>query len=152
FNDPAIASYRAFRFVYPPQTQAVTVAQFDLAVGNTYDFSAAGVSLEVTSGGGWYNAMNVTREPYAPIYPVFNGNAPRLMPVRVHMAEASIDSLGANIDFDATTLGLSNPTNLTVYHRDVTGQGLFTAQETAYNPVAGKLSVSISLVAQSGDF
>jgi hypothetical protein len=149
FNDPNIASYRAFRFIYPP-SQAVTANQFDLASGNTYDFAGTGVSLEVTAGAGFYNGMSVTREPYAPLAPLFNGQAARLLPVRVSMT-TDISTLSANIDFDIATLGLVNPANLTVYYRSTTGSGLFVPQSTEYNPFAGKISISIDLASDEND-
>jgi hypothetical protein len=152
FNDPLVTSYRAFRFAYPPQSQATSVAQFELALGNTYDFGAAGVSLTVTSGGGGYNSMTVTRERYAPVYPLFLSKPPRVLPARVSMKENALSALGANIDFDVATFGFTNPASITVYYRSSTGQGIFTAQPTAYNPVTGKLSTSVNLAAEGGDF
>jgi hypothetical protein len=152
FNDPFVSTYRAFRCPYPSQSRRVTTLQLELMPGNTYNFGPAGVSLTVTAGGGGYNTMFVTREPYAPIDPLFNGKPPRVLPLRVSMTEAQISTLGADIDFDATTFGFANPTNLTVYYRSSTGQGLFVPQETSFNPVGGKLSISMNLQAQGTDF
>jgi hypothetical protein len=152
FNDPLVASYRAFRFAYPPQPQATTVVQTMLSLGNPYDFGAAGVSLTVSAGGGGYNSMSVTREQYAPVYPVFNAKPPRVLPARVSMAETSLNTLGADIEFDVATFGFSNPTNLMVYYRSSSGQGIFVPQTTDYNPATGKLSISMNLTAQGGDF
>ena len=45
FNNTNANSYRAFRFPYPPLTQAVTILQSEILAGNTYDFGTAGVSL-----------------------------------------------------------------------------------------------------------
>ncbi len=154
FNNTNANSYRAFRFPYPPQAQAVTVAAAQITLGNTYDFGAAGVSFRVTSGGGFmYNSMTVTREPFAPIYPVFYGKPPRVFPARVSMAQMSIDHLGADFQFDAATFGFDNPTNLTVYYRGTTGQGVFIAQTNNcyYNPVTGKLVASLDLIASGSD-
>lgn len=152
FNDPLVTSYRAFRFVYPTQTQAVNVVQPELSFGNTYDFGAAGVSLTVTAGGGGYNSVGITREPYAPVYPVFNGKPPRVLPIRLSLVESALSTLGADLDFDVATLGIANPTNITVYYRNPAGQGLFTPQVTDFNPITGKLSVSMNLAAQGSSF
>lgn len=152
FNNTGVTSYRAFRAPYPPQTQANSSSVIDLATGNSYSFDPTGVSLDVTSGGGGYNRVTVTNEPYAPVFPLFQGKAPRVFPIRVSLSEIGIDSVGANVNFDVAAFGLSNPANITVYYRSVSGQGLFLAQPTTYNPAAGTLSVSMNLSAQAGDF
>jgi hypothetical protein len=152
FNNTNASSYRAFRFPYPPLTQAVTILQSELIAGNTYSFGTAGVTLTVSSGGGGYNSMAVMREPYAPVYPVFLGKPPLVLPARVSMTESTLNTLGADIEFDVATFGFANPTNLTVYYRATTGQGIFAAQPTAYNPVLGTLGVSMNLTAQGNDF
>lgn len=151
FNDPLVYSYRAFRFPYPPQSQDQTAQQLELVAGNSYDFASTGVSLDVTTGGGGYNSLIVTREPYAPVYPLFNGKPPVVLPQRVKLTETALDSLGATLYFDVAALNLNNPANLTVYYRQNADQGLFIPQTTDYNPVTGKLSVSVDLAAQGND-
>ncbi len=153
FDDPLVASYRAFRFPYPPHTQATNAMQIELSTGNTYDYPGAGVSLTVTSGGGGYNELTVSREPYAPVYPQFMGKPPRILPVRISLAQRALPGgLGADLEFDAAALGIANPTNTTVYHRTSTGQGLFIPQLTGFNPVTRKLAVSLTLTAHGSDF
>jgi hypothetical protein len=95
--------------------------------------------------------MTVTREHYAPAYPVFNGKPPAVLPARVTVAVSSLSALGADIQFDIATLGITDPANTTVYYRASTGQGIFLPQITDYNPVSSKLDVSISLTAQGND-
>ncbi len=154
FNNTNAASYRAFRFPYPPQAEAITVPAAEIALGNTYDFGPAGVSFTVTSGGGvGYNSMTVTREAFAPVYPVFDGKPPRVFPARVSLAQTSIKTLGADFQFDVATFGFDNPTNLTVYYRSTTGQGLFAPQinNSYYNPVTGKLVASLNLTPSGSD-
>ncbi len=152
FNDPLVASYRAFRFAYPPQSQGTPVVRAGLTVGNTYEFGAAGVSLTVTAGGGGYNALSVTHEQYAPVNPLFLAKPPRVLPARVSMVESALGTLGADINFDVVSFGIANPANTTVYYRASTGQGIFVPQPTDYNPVTGKLSIAIDLSTQGGDF
>lgn len=151
FNDPTQGIYRAFRYPWPPQSQAIRMSQIDLMQGNTYDFGAAGVSLTVTSGGGGYNTLTVTREKYAPIAPTFQLTPPSVLPARVHLQEVAIGSLAANISFNAATFGITNPANITVYYRETTGQGIFIPQTTDYNSVAGTLTVSLSMTAHGDD-
>jgi hypothetical protein len=137
---------------YPPELQYSNVVQSDLTAGNNADFSAIGVVVEVTAGGGGYNQVLVSCQPFAPVYPLFNGKAPTVLPVRVSMSESGIDTMGATMDFSQASFGFTNPTSLTVYYRNQTGQGLFAPLPTSYNPVTGTLSASVSLTAQGGDF
>jgi hypothetical protein len=155
FNNPAVGSYRAFRFPYPPQSQAIEHTEYELATGNTYDFGDTGVTIKVISGGGGYNEVTVTREPYAPVYPVFMGKAPRVLPVRVKMTESEIPSMTAEVSFDAESFGFvdnfcfNDPCDLTVYHRQSPGYGLFSPLSTNYNWVTKKLRATMT---QFGEF
>lgn len=152
FNDPGQSIYRAFRYPWPPQSQAIRVSQTDLLQGNTYDYGAAGLSLTVNTVAVGYNNVTVTREPYAPIYPLFISKPPAVLPVRVSLSQVGLDSLGADISFNVSSFGFTNAASLTVYYRQNTGQGLFVAQPTAYDPGAGTLTVSMNLVASGSDF
>jgi hypothetical protein len=152
FNHSGLISYRAFRSPFPSSSQANSSYQLNLATGDSYTFAGTGVSIDVSSGGGGYNSVTVTNEPYAPVYPVFNGKAPRVLPARVNLAETGIASMDATVNFDAAAFGVTDPTNTTVYYRSTTGQGLFLPQATTYNPATGTLSVSMNLSGQNGDF
>jgi len=147
FDDPRVGSYRAFRSIWPP-VQTNTVKLTELATGNTYIFADddvnTGVTLEVLSGGGGYNEVTVTREPYAPVYPVFPGKAPRALPVRVKVDGYNIGSMTAEISFDANSFGFAEPNKLTVYHRQFPGQGLFIPLSTDYNPVTKQLQATMT--------
>jgi hypothetical protein len=145
FNNPQVASYRAYRFVYPPASQASVSSVYGLANGNTYDFDSTGVSMLVNGGGGGYTSVTLTREPYAPVNPQFQGKAPRVLPVRVSLSDSGIYELDAELDFDVASFGFADPASLTVYYRTDTGQGVFLPQATAYNPVTKQMSVSLSM-------
>jgi hypothetical protein len=93
FNNPKMDSYRAFRFVYPPASQAIASTLYEPANGNTYDFDPTGVSTTVLDGGGGYTSVTLTREPYAPVNPQFQGKAPRVLPVRVSLADSMPSSI-----------------------------------------------------------
>lgn len=151
FNDPLVTSYRAFRFPYPAQSQGKTGFQAELTLGNSYEFADTGVTLEMTSEGGGYNSLAITREPYAPLYPVFVGKAPRVLPLRVKVFESALDSLEGTFSFDIASFGFTRPSSLTVYHRDSSGHGTFTAQQTDFNPATGKLTTSVVLNGLFGD-
>ena len=144
FNDPRMASYRAFRLVYPPAPQALVGSSFELTAGNVCDFDPTGVSLTVLEGGGGYNELDVTREPYAPVNPQFQGKAPRVLPVRVGLSGWGIYEMDAEFDFDAASFGFADPASLTVYYRPQTGQGLFMPQTTVYNPVTHALVLTMT--------
>jgi hypothetical protein len=152
FTNSGVTSYRAFRFPFPPESQDISSSLTELATGNSYTFAGTGLSLDVLSGGGGYNRVTVTNEPYAPGYPLFQGKAPRVLPVRIKLSEIGIDNMGANFNFDVTALGVTSPANTTVYYRPTSGQGVFLAQPTTYNPGTGTLTVSMNLSAQAGDF
>ncbi|MEE8307831.1 MAG: aryl-sulfate sulfotransferase, partial [Gammaproteobacteria bacterium] len=157
FDDPNVESYRAFRFPYPPQSQAIEYTVYELATGNDYDFGDTGVNIDVISGGGGYNEVAATREPYAPVYPVFNGKAPRVLPVRVKLEEYEITSMTAYLSFDATGPNsfdfidnpcFGEPCDLTIYFR-MPGQSLFIPLATDYNPVKEQLRATMT---QFGEF
>jgi len=151
FNDARIASYRVYRLPYPPSSQAKTASAFELIAGNSYPFGTTSVSMDINSGGGGYNQATVTREPYAPVNPLFNGPAPRLLPSRVHLTAASISALEAQLNFDATGFGFTTPANLTVYYRGQAGQGLFVPLDTQYNPLTKQVQATVAMTAQGGE-
>jgi hypothetical protein len=151
FDNTNVVSYRSFRFPFPSSTQENAASVNELAQGNSYQFGTTGVGVDVQSGAGGYNILTVTRAPYAPVYPLFQGKAPRALPVRVSLSANAIQTLGADINFDQQSFAFSNPTNLTVYYRPQTGLGLFLPQPTSYNPVTGQLSATVALNAQTGD-
>jgi len=153
FTNSQTTSYRAYRSPFPSASQANSGSLIELATGNSYSFGITGVSIDVLSGGGGYNRVTVTNEPYAPIYPLFQDKAPRTLPIRVTLSETGIDSMNVNVNFNVASFGVTDPMNTTVYYRSTTGQGVFAPQPTSYNPVTGILSVNnLNLTAQGGDF
>lgn len=151
FTNSATTSYRAFRFPFPTALQANSSSVTELATGNSYSFGTTGVSLDVLGGGGGYNQVVVTTEPFAPVNPSFTGKAPRVVPVRANLSATAIDSMNVRVNFDVASLGIPDPTNFTVNYRPTTGRGVFLPQATSYNPATGVLSVSTNLTAQDGD-
>jgi len=144
--DPQIESYRAVRVPYPPEYQKVGYMHIEVASGNDYDFDGTGVTIDINSrDGGGYNELTVTNAPYAPVSPVFSGKAPRILPVRVEVGEYAIDAIDAQISFDADHFGFSDPEDLTIYHRETPGEGLFAALATTYNPTTKKVRAMMTL-------
>ena len=139
FNEPLLNSYRAFREVYPPSSQRVQKQHLELASGNTYYFTNTGVTIDVYDRtGDGYNSATVAREPYAPLFPIFQGKAPCLLPVRVNVSQTAIDSIAGQISFDINSFGLTDPTNTTVYYRSAQGE-VFVPLATQYNWVTHQL-------------
>ena len=152
------------RFVWPLENQSTTVAIYELLEGNEYVFNEGdaitGVTLKVNSleSQDWYNEVYVTRAPFAPLYPVFSAKAPRVLPMRVTITEYEIDSIEADMSFDAVSYGFADSTgqfgyadanNLTVYHRPTEGYGMFTPLPTYYNYVTKQLKATMT---QFGEF
>jgi hypothetical protein len=150
---------RFVRFVWPLEDQCTTVTRSELTEGCEYVFNDTGVTLKVNSlEGDPNNATSVKRAPFAPLYPEFPGKAPRVLPVRVTISALEIISMNAGISFDAEsfgfadrsgTLGYADPHKLTIYHRPVPGQGLFTTLKTNYNPGKKQLRTTMT---QFGEF
>jgi hypothetical protein len=150
---------RFVRFVWPLEDQCTTVTRSELIEGSEYVFNDTGVTLKVDSLDGEANSVAfVKRAPFAPLYPEFAGKAPRVLPVRVKVDESGINSMTAEISFDAESfgfaersgmLGYADPHKLTIYHRPVPGQGLFTALQTNYSPGKKQLRTTMT---QFGEF
>jgi hypothetical protein len=143
FSDPKIVTYRAFRHVYPPSSQDNSSWYSGIEPGNYYPFDTTGVSMNTLDGGGGYNQLTVTREPYAPVYPQFTGSAPAVLPVRVFLTEWNLIYLHAYFFFDAASFGFSDPNNITVYNRAI-GDSVFTPLPTAYNPGTGQVAMELT--------
>ena len=153
FNDPTADSYRAFRFPYPPQSQAITATALRSgrrAIPTTS--LAPACPSPSTAAAAVTTGSTVTCAPYAPVNPQFNETAPCVLPIRVSFSENDLPSLNADFAFSTNSLGYANPANLTVYYRSQTGSGVFAAQPTSYNPVLGQLITTLSLTGQGGDF
>jgi hypothetical protein len=152
------------RIIWPLEDQSTTVSHFELLDGNRYEFNDGNeitdVNLKVITleSPTYYNEVYVTREPFAPLDPVFSGKAPRVLPVRVIITEYEIDSMSAYVYFDAEGFGFADSTgrfgyadanNLTIYHRPTEGYGIFTPLSTNYNWVTKQLRATMT---QFGEF
>jgi len=87
FDDPAVESYRAFRFPLSTDIEGVGVVRQFLGIGDNRFKQGkidTGITIRIDSyTGTGYNAMGVKRYPLAPLYPTFEGRAPVVLPVRV---------------------------------------------------------------------
>ncbi len=150
FDDPDVESYRAFRFPLPAdiKTGRNVIKQFvgigDHRFRNNQVDTGVTVRLNSYTGTG-YNALGVRRVDLAPLYPTFEGPAPRLLPVRVQVGASGIISVNGCISFDVASFGLGDPNMLTVYHRDPDAPGdPFVPLATTYNPSTKQLRADMT--------
>jgi len=141
------------RIAWPPASLSTTVTGYEILEGNKYIFdnddATTGVALKINSyEGDRYNSVDVTRNPFAPLFPAFPDKSPRVLPVRVTIAGRQISSIYADISFDAESFGFAtrhgefgyaDPNKLTVHYRPFEGQGLFMPLPTYYNSVTRQL-------------
>lgn len=150
FNNPNVESYRAFRFPLPQARQGVQATEYEVALGNSYEFiddggKETGVTAEITGlSGDGYNSLTVHQIPYAPVNAVFPGKSPRVFPWRIYIGETGIQSITADLSFDVKLLGLYSPEDVVVYFRMYGDQGLFVPLSTTYNPVSGTLKATMT--------
>ena len=145
------------RMLWPLESTYVNVTKPELYSGDDYVFTSngtnvTGVTMHVTSrDGDDYNSVTVSRQPFAPVLPRFNGKAPRVEPFRVIVTQSAINSLAVDLSFDAATFGFRDPTNTTVYYRQTPGQGLFVPLDTLYNWVTHQVEASVFMPASGSN-
>jgi len=148
FDDPAVESYRAFRFPLPADIKGVGVVRQFLGIGDNKFKSGnidTGITIRINSyTGTGYNAMGVKRYPLAPLYPTFEGRAPVVLPVRVQVGASGIITIDGRIAFDAASFNLKDPDMLTIYRRDLDGKEPFVPLETTYNPATNQLQADMT--------
>ncbi|MFC1634058.1 arylsulfotransferase family protein [Planctomycetota bacterium] len=148
FDHPSVESYRAFRFPLPTDIKGVGVIKQFLYIGD-HEFKDSQVDTGITirindyTGSG-YSAMGVRRVPLAPLYPTFEGRAPRVLPVRVRVGASGITTIDGRISFDAASFDLEDPDTLIIYHRDPEGPGSFIPLSTTYNPATNQLRADMN--------
>ncbi len=153
FDNHDVESYRAVRYPYPPAV-ATEDYELEVAAGNSYDFIQGdtldtGVSIEVDNfTGDGYNEVFIETYDYAPKFPEFPGRAPMVLRKKVIMETSNISSISGTIEFRADTLGITNPGDITVYHREFPDQGLFIPLATSYNSVTGVISADFNRVGE----
>ena len=141
------------RLVWPPQSTYTEVTEYGLAELNTYPFAEFGIDTGVTLDVGTidadiYNNATVSVQPFAPIVPLFSDTAPRVLSLRIIISPYLIDDITGTLSFDVNSLGLTDPTNTTVYWRPTPGQGLFGPLPTVYDWVTHELQAGISGVGE----
>jgi hypothetical protein len=149
FDNPAVESYRAFRFPLPDGQPCADVTEYEVSPGLDYDFvdgeeNDTGVRVAIDSiGGSGYNEMNLKKYCFAPLYPVFTERAPRVIPRHLEFAQYNISGIKATLHFDVTKWEIDDAENTTVYWRADYGSGLFTPVPTTYNRVTGMVIAEV---------
>ncbi len=155
FNHEGMASYRAFRFPFTNGAPAADVTITEVMTGNTYEFMESdtnntGVKIKINSLiGAGYNSLTVKKYNFAPLEPIFFGKAPIVIPQRIVVSENGINSINADIRFNAEKWGIDNLEDYIVYHRPFEGNGLFQELVTTYNTVTGEI---IGTSSELGEF
>lgn len=150
FDDPRVASYRAFRLPLPAEISGTAVTKQYVGIGDSHFKQGSkdtGITLRIGSyTGTGYNVVGVVRTPLAPLYPTFEGAPPLVRPFRVQVGANGINTIHAQICFDVQSFGLSDPEACIVYRRNPKTGEAFTAVATSYDVEAGMVC------AEMGDF
>lgn len=145
FDTDDLSSYRAYRLEPLTGTYAARDAKFEVASGNTYDFTEdpandCGVKIKINSlVGDGYNQLIVEKFLYASTNPQFLGKEPLAAPQRIIFDQESITSINCDIKFDAYKFGIINPELYTVYYRQFPGSGLYLPIPTVFNQVTKEI-------------
>jgi hypothetical protein len=148
FYPQGVMSYRAFKFPWASGLPSASVMINEVLQDNTYTFNNSTDTTGTTIKFNYlesflYNAIRVIRYEFAPQFPSFEGRAPQVFPARITVEPFSVDSSNLDIWFKLDQIpGLSDPENITIYHRTNIGSGIFTPLSTAYLPGTNELKVS----------
>lgn len=149
FGNKGMLSLHAFKYLWKTKNYS-SVTEQEILKGNEYTFNRGVDSTYVTlkinnfSGSG-YNSVTVSSYPSAPLKPEFIDTAPIVISKRVTISAKEIDGINAELSIDAAkSLGISDPKQIVVYHRDKEGSGVFSQLNTSYNYVTKKLTATFT--------
>ncbi|MDQ1266760.1 MAG: Arylsulfate sulfotransferase AssT [Bacteroidota bacterium] len=160
-NSPSsnIMTYRAYKYQYPTGLPSDTFRLENPAAGILYNFKNSIndtwtkiklLSDKPTGDGSAGSAISVQRFEYAPLYPKFMGEAPYISPDRIYISSENIESMLAEIRFDASKFKwMIHPGNFTVFLRPNPGAGTFNPLTTTYDESADEYVVTTD---KSGEF
>ena len=131
-------SYRSFRFPWKSQLPEVSVTNYEILEGNTYDFDSqddtTGISIKINQINGLlYTKITATVYNYAPVNPKFVTNAPHVAKKYFSLEGTSISSFEGEVHIKLNYQSeISNPQNTIVYLRTQSDSS-FEALATSYN-------------------
>ncbi|MBN1781399.1 aryl-sulfate sulfotransferase [bacterium] len=143
-GEAGFGSYRAFRFPYNYGRPVADVIVYEVQEGNTYEYETAGgdtmltiTFLEKPEFG--YNETWAIQYDYGPFEPKFPELAPLVLPMRYVLDRFAINVVYMELVFDVDYLGIDNPEDIVIYHREYEGRNMFFPLPTTYNPVTREL-------------
>ena len=147
-------SYRAFRFPWVSQQPAISVTNYEILQGNTYDFNdtndTTGISIKVNQIDGLaYTSLTGTLYKYAPENPQFNSDAPLIAKEYFKLSQSSINSFEGEVHLKVKYHSkIIDPEN-TIAYLKAEGDNTFKPLATSYSSSQNEL---IFTTTQFGDF
>ncbi len=147
-------SYRAFRFPWASQQPAISVTNYEILQGNTYDFNdtndTTGISIKVNQIDGLaYTSLTGTLYKYAPENPHFNSDAPLIAKEYFTLSQSSINSFEGEVHLKIKYHSkIIDPQN-TIAYLKAEGDNTFKPLATSYSSSQNEL---IFTTTQFGDF
>lgn len=124
-------SYRANKYDLPACEPIADVDKYEILKGNTYSFknqfTNTGVQIYFESFEGFiYNLLNVKKYNCSPLNPVFDGEAPVILPLRYTTTQYEIKSFKGEFRIELSSLPkLLVPNQMNIYFRPQEGNGTF---------------------------
>lgn len=145
-------SYRAYKFDLPGCRPVADIDKYEILEGNTYTFKNTNISTGVQIyfkkiDGFMYNLLNVKKYNCSSHNPLFEGEAPVILPFRYVLNQNEIKSFSGEVKFEIASLPkLMNPEKMIVYNRPKEGEGVFVELPTSID------ANNKYIVAQANDF
>jgi len=143
-------SYRALKYNLPACQPVANVDQYEILEGNTYSFkdkkSNSGAEIYFKQLDAFiYNMMNIKKYDCAPINPLFDGEAPVVLPCRFVITSQEIKSYSGEIRFDCNLLPkLMLPSEMEVFYRPTEGTGTFIPLTSSFNETQNTIVAQVS--------
>lgn len=150
-----VISFKTLKFPYPIGAASAKVQKNEVGQDNTYIFEKGdqktGLTLQCLFLDAFmYNAIEVTKYNYAPVYPRFDMPTPIILPYRFTIRLNNIDSLYAEIRIKTSDLEWAkNPDKLKIFVRTTIGQGYFELLNTSYDNTTMEL---VTRTSKMGEF
>lgn len=152
---PGAYSYRGLKYELPACRPVADVYVEEAFEGNTYQFKNqkedTGVELYITRLESFiYNMLKIRKYDCSPMNPEFEDETPILIPGRFHFSADFVYSIAGEMRFDITMLPARyDYRKMKVYHRRLSGNGVFREVPTAFDIHENILT---AVIADSGEF
>jgi Arylsulfotransferase (ASST)/Ser-Thr-rich glycosyl-phosphatidyl-inositol-anchored membrane family len=143
-------SMQVYRLPYRSGRPVGVFTRDRLLERNTYSFNGTSASTQTgvkirfnVLAPFFYNIATVQKIAQAPLMPQFAGRAPWMASQRIVLSQMGMETIDADLIFDAAQLtGIPDPNLVRVFRRDTAGSGYFTALPTDYNSVTNELTAN----------